>query len=290
MRKEKEMLDLIINTAKRDERIRAVLMTGSRVNPDGKKDIFQDYDIVYAVKDVAPFYNNAGYIERFGELIMLQTPEIMRNPSGDGHFTYLMQFADGNRIDLSFYTVESVIKSYAPGALNELNIILLDKDGVIPPFKASGEIYHIKPPSENDYFSCCNNFWWVSMYVAKGIWRDELPYAMSMLGEWVRGELHCMINWHIGIKTGFSVSAGKCGKYYKDFLSERHYEAYKATYSDSDYDNMWNALFKACGLFRELAVEAAGHFGYDYLFEEDKRVTAHLKHVKTLKKDAAEIY
>lgn len=52
MRTEQEMLDLIITFAKQDHRIRGVLMNGSRVNPNIKKDIFQDYDIVYLVTDV----------------------------------------------------------------------------------------------------------------------------------------------------------------------------------------------------------------------------------------------
>ena len=51
MRTEKEMIDLIMNT-KEDERIRAVIMNGSRVNPNVKRDCFQDYDIIYVVKDI----------------------------------------------------------------------------------------------------------------------------------------------------------------------------------------------------------------------------------------------
>jgi len=52
MRSEKEMMGLILNTAREDERIRAVIMNGSRVNPNVKRDCFQDYDIVYVVKDI----------------------------------------------------------------------------------------------------------------------------------------------------------------------------------------------------------------------------------------------
>ncbi|MGB4660040.1 MAG: aminoglycoside 6-adenylyltransferase [Mobilitalea sp.] len=47
MRTEKEMLDLISNIAQEDERIRAVIMNGSRTNPNVIRDIFQDYDIEY---------------------------------------------------------------------------------------------------------------------------------------------------------------------------------------------------------------------------------------------------
>ena len=51
MRSEQEMFDLILNTAREDKRIRAVYMNGSRTNPNAPKDIFQDYDIVYVVRD-----------------------------------------------------------------------------------------------------------------------------------------------------------------------------------------------------------------------------------------------
>lgn len=55
MRSEEEMLELILNVAKNDKRIRAVLLTGSRANPSAPRDAYQDYDITYFVKDVTPF-------------------------------------------------------------------------------------------------------------------------------------------------------------------------------------------------------------------------------------------
>lgn len=51
MRSEQEMFDLILNTAREDKRIRAVYMNGSRTNPSAPRDIFQDYDIVYVVRE-----------------------------------------------------------------------------------------------------------------------------------------------------------------------------------------------------------------------------------------------
>ncbi|MDP3177964.1 MAG: aminoglycoside 6-adenylyltransferase, partial [Spirochaetaceae bacterium] len=52
MRSEIEMLDLILDTAKGDERVRAVVMNGSRADPEAPRDILQDFDIVYLVVDV----------------------------------------------------------------------------------------------------------------------------------------------------------------------------------------------------------------------------------------------
>ena len=100
MRSEQEMLELILNNAKSDDRIRAVMMNGSRVNPKAQRDIFQDFDIIYFVNDLDSFTNDHTWIEIFGEIMILQMPEDMEAPPpmNDGHFAYLMQFTDGNRI------------------------------------------------------------------------------------------------------------------------------------------------------------------------------------------------
>jgi aminoglycoside 6-adenylyltransferase len=106
MRNEKEMLDLILTTARNDERVRAVIMNGSRVNPEAPKDFFRDYDIVYIVTEKESFLADPGWIKIFGELMILQLPDDMSDPppGGKDYYGYLMQFADGNRIDLWYPT------------------------------------------------------------------------------------------------------------------------------------------------------------------------------------------
>ena len=53
MRKEREMLDLIIKTAEDDSRINAVMLNGSRADNEAEKDIFQDFDIVYGLRVIS---------------------------------------------------------------------------------------------------------------------------------------------------------------------------------------------------------------------------------------------
>ncbi len=57
MRTEKEMFGLILDTAREDERIRAVYLGGSRTNPNAAPDLFQDYDVVYIVKAAWPIWH-----------------------------------------------------------------------------------------------------------------------------------------------------------------------------------------------------------------------------------------
>lgn len=63
MRSEKEMYDLILGYANADENIRAVILNGSRANPNRKPDPFNDFDIVYLVRDLTPCKEKAYYIK-----------------------------------------------------------------------------------------------------------------------------------------------------------------------------------------------------------------------------------
>lgn len=276
MRSEKEMLELIVNTAKNDERIRGVIMSGSRADTHAPRDIYQDYDIVYFVTDVAPFWNNTSWLEeKFGRISLLQTPETMSliPPDNDGSFVFLTIFEDGNRIDLKI-TSRPYIDNGEPA------IVLLDKTGELSEIKPLEDFWFIKPPVEKHFHDCCNEFHWCLNNVAKGIARDELPYVMEMFNHYVRDELNMMTDWYIGAENDFKVSAGKMGKYYKRYLSEELYKMYAATYSDSDYDNIWRAVFTACDLFRRLAESVAEKFGYEYNISEDENIIDYMNKVK----------
>ena len=82
MRTENEMMKLIIGVAENDERIRAVYMNGSRTNPNIKKDVFQDYDIVYVVKETLSFINDKKWTSLFGEIAIMQLPDDNDNAWG----------------------------------------------------------------------------------------------------------------------------------------------------------------------------------------------------------------
>ncbi|RXJ04409.1 aminoglycoside 6-adenylyltransferase [Anaerobacillus alkaliphilus] len=293
MRSEKEMFDLILGFAKKDERIRAVYMNGSRTNPNVQKDIFQDYDIVYVVTGTASFLADEEWINVFGDLLMIQEPDKLDQGVGipknfDRSYTYLMLFTDGNRIDLHLETKESMLAGYET---DKLTLPLLDKDDILPIIPPPTDIdYHVKKPSEGDFNSCTNNFWWCLQNVAKGIWRDELPYVKWMYEYTTRDSLDKMVSWWIGVETDFQVSAGKLGKYFKVYLPEDYWNMYKATYSSAYYEQMWDSIFITCELFRMLSQEVAKHFGFTYPTQDDQNMMKYLRQVRELSKGAREIF
>lgn len=277
MRTEQEMFQLILDFAKNDVRVRAAYMNGSRANPNAPRDKYMDFDIVFVVTDFEPMMSDYGWIDVFGERLILQMPEAMREPSGDGTFNWLMLFTDGNRIDLTLIPVE---KPELIGN-DSATIVLLDKDGRLPIFPpASDKDYLIKLPNALYYHSCCNNFFWCMQNVAKGIARDELSYVMGMYHFIIGSELNDMISWYIGTQNDLPVATGKMGKYFKNYLPDYLYEQYARVFPDSDYENIWNAVFTACDLFRSLAKQVGQELGYPYNEQDDEGVMIYLHRVK----------
>lgn len=280
MRSEKEIFNLILGYAENDPRIRAVGMEGSRTNPNVPRDIFQDYDISYLVTDMGSFMKDEAWINLFGELLIMQKPEAtsLFPPELNNWFSYLMLFTDGNRIDLTLIPVEDAEKYLASDKLIK---ILLDKDAIFPLSPVpSDEDYHVKKPSEAFYHDCCNEFWWVSTYVGKGLWRKEILYAIDHLNNYVRFELLRMLSWKAGIRTDFSLSIGKNNKYLQQYLDENEWKKLLSTYQMNTYENCWNSLFTITGLFHETALFVGEKLGYKYNIPEYEKVNDYLMRVR----------
>ncbi|MCD0061408.1 streptomycin resistance protein, partial [Streptococcus agalactiae] len=100
MRDEQEIYNLVLNIANRDKRIEAVLLNGSRANPNVPKDDFQDYDIVFVTNFIEDIISDTYYHKKFGDILIMQKPNEFRNKMEYNCFAYLMQFQDLTRIDL----------------------------------------------------------------------------------------------------------------------------------------------------------------------------------------------
>lgn len=269
-RTEAEMLETILQYAREDERVRAVALAGSRVMPDAKPDKYRDFDITFLVTDIHPFTEDREWIGKFGEMLILQTPDDWYSHpydyGGREYFAYLMQFADGNRIDLHVVTLEYGIRNMRH---DRLCMVLMDKDGVLPKIpEPTDEDHWVKRPTEAEYLCCCNEFWWMQNSVGKGLWRKEVTYAMDMLNLYIRPQLMKMLSWHVGVATDFSCSVGKSGKYFDKYLSKEEYGKLLATYPNSDRECIWQSVFVMCRLFDEAARKVGNGLGYRYREEE----------------------
>ena len=257
------MMDLLLSFAEKDERIRAATLEGSRANINISEDEFQDYDISYFVTDMESLLSGDDWLGYFGNIIMMQKPDDMElfPPQGKG-YSYLMYFDDFKKVDLTLYPLD-YLDEYVNG--DKLVKVLIDKDGRIQKEIVPTDVdYHIKKPSTRQYDDCCNEFWFVTPYVVKGLCRREILFAIDHLNQVLRRELLRMISWKVGIETEFSLSLGKNYKFLDRYIPEDLWNRLLSTYRMDSYENVWKSLLTCLLLFREVSKEVAEKLGYTY--------------------------
>jgi aminoglycoside 6-adenylyltransferase len=206
-----------------------------------------------------------------------------------GAFSYLMQFMDGTRIDLILVPVENLHR-FLDDSLCKL---LLDKDDradLKSLQAASDKSYLIERPSIRAFHDCSNEFWYTSAGLAKGIWRGQVPHVNHLFHNVVQSALMQVIDWHIGFRFQFSVSPGKHGRFYKEYLEPEFYTALVATYLTTGVDELWDSLFAAIELFQKIAQNVAEELGAAYPLPEHRHITEYLRHIRHLPKNAKKIY
>ena len=270
MRSEQEIMDLILSVAKSDSRILAAYLKGSRTNPNVPKDVYQDFDLMYVVTETNSFRQDPAWLDAFGPRILTQEQD---DDFGYGDrfglrsnyqqlYSWLLLLEDGNRIDLGVETVEHMQQGCTR---NKLFLPLLDKIGCLPKLPPpSDEDFHVKSPTASQFQGCCNEFFWSLCDVAKGIARNELPFAMTTYHTQTRPMLEQMLAWYVGCATDFSVSCGKSNKFFRRCLPPSLYQRYTKIYCDSDYEHMWQAIRTACGLFHDTANDVGAQLGFSY--------------------------
>lgn len=285
-----EMLNLILGFAESDDRIRAVVMNGSRVNPNLAPDPFQDYDIATFVTEVGPFRDYDYVVPRFGEVIVVEQPLLGPWPPSDGdgsYHNYNIQLVDGNRIDLSFHHLHTLERNLE----DSLTLALLDKDGRIPPSIHPNESsYFISKPTLELYDGCCTGFFFaLGSHIPKTIWRRKLPLLKSYI-EWLRESVVMMLGWEIGLRSGWNNSLGSKGKNLEDLLLMDVWKEYKRTYVGNDYDEIWDSLFLFYSIFERSAKFVAEKCGFTFQQNRAEKVLSFMKHVRALPSDAQRIY
>lgn len=253
MRDETEMLDLILQTAKTLQ-VKAVAMSGSRANPKASKDEFQDYDVVYVVDDLDNLTSDLSWLGQFGKRIIEQVVAL------DHRRLYLMLFEDGNRIDLTLCPKE-YIQEWVDS--ESKFIVLEDEKGLFESYSPSPKRFWIHPATETDFKNSCNEFWWVSSYVVKGICRHQVIYATDHLYGICQQELLKVFAWQVAADKG-TVDIGKNYKYLFNYLPNAKEKEFSNLLDFSSLDKITQSLFATMQLFHQEAQSLAHKMGLDY--------------------------
>ena len=253
MRTETEMLDVILQTAKTLQ-VKAVAMSGSRTNQNAPKDEFQDYDVVYVVDDFDNLMSDLSWLDYFGKRIIEQEVAL------DHRRLNLMLFEDGNRIDLTLCTKEH-IKEWVDSEAGFT--VLEDPEHLFEPYSQNLERYWTSPATETNFVKSCNEFWWVSAYVVKGICRKQVIYATDHLYGICQQEFLKILAWQVASDRG-KVDIGKNYKYLFNYLPAEQKKEFSDLLDFSSIDKITQSLLATMELFHQEAQSLAKKMGYDY--------------------------
>ena len=247
------MLNLILKTAKKLQ-VEAVALSGSRTGTKAPKDEFQDYDIVYVVDDLDNLTSDLAWLDQFGKRIIEQHVLL-------GHRRlYLMLFEDGNRIDLTLCPKDHIqewVESEADFT------VLEDTKGLFVPYFPSPQRYWTSPATETNFVKSCNEFWWVSSYVVKGICRNQLIYATDHLYGICQQELLKILAWQVASARG-KVDIGKNYKYLFQYLPAEKEKEFTALLDFFDQKSLTKSLFATMNFFHKEAQAFSLKSGFHY--------------------------
>ena len=258
-RSQEQMLRLILQVAENIQ-VEAVAMSGSRTDTKAPKDEFQDYDVVYVVDDLDNLTSDLSWLDQFGTRIIEQ-----HNVLGNRRL-YLMLFEDGNRIDLTLCPTE-YIQEWVDSEAGFT--VLEDKKGLFEPYFPSPQRFWTSPASAIDFEKACNEFWWVSAYVVKGICRKQAIYATDHLYGICQQELLKLLAWQVAADKG-TVDIGKNYKYLFQYLPTEKEKEFSNLLAFSSVEKLTQSLFATMQLFhREAQILAQKmSFAYDKVVAE----------------------
>lgn len=253
MRTETEMMNLILQIAE-TLKVEAVAISGSRTEDRAPKDEFQDYDVVYLVENFEELISDLSWLDQFGTRIIEQ-----HNILGNRRL-YLMLFEDGNRIDLTLCPKDQIQEWVE----NEADFTVLeDPKGLFESYSPRPERFWIHPASEMDFEKTCNEFWWVSAYVVKGICRKQLIYSTDHLYGICQQELLKILAWQVA-SDGGDVDIGKNYKYLFNYLPAEKKKEFSALLDFSSLDKIIQSLCATMQIFHQEAQSLSQKMGFEY--------------------------
>ena len=260
------MLSLLIKIAK-NLKVKAVALSGSRTDTKAPKDEFQDYDVVYVVDDFDNLTSDLSWLDYFGKRIIEQEVVL------DHRRLYLMLFEDGNRIDLTL-CLKDHIQEWVDSEAGFT--VLEDPEHLFEPYSQNLERYWTSPASAIDFEKACNEFWWVSAYVVKGICRKQVIYATDHLYGICQQEFLKILAWQVASDRG-KVDIGKNYKYLFQYLPAEKEKEFSNLLDFSSIEKLSQSLFATMEFFHREARYLAKKLGFDYDMEVAEKMIEYAK-------------
>lgn len=282
-----KMVDQLVQWAEGREGVRALILTSTRAIAGVHVDAYSDYDVVVVTDDVRDMATDLSWQDHFGEVLISYWDPIEENAeTGAVSAGNITNYVNGLKIDFGLWTPQhfSVMTS-GPEPDEEFDAgyrVLVDKDGLTADLPAPTFAAFVpRQPDEQEFLRLITDFLIGVPYVAKGLLRDELlPMKWVLDFDMRYTYLVPLLQWRVECDHDWSLKAGNLGKGLKAHLAPDVWSALERTFTGSDPEANWQALFEMVDLFGRVAREVADLLGYTYPDELVSSVAAHAQQMR----------
>ena len=273
------LLDRVVDWARSDGAVRALILLGSRARVDPPADEWSDTDLIAVVPDPAAFLADPSWPARFGSVAVTfveQTPH--------GRSERRVLYADGTDLDLVPVSIEEARTGLRePGPLSMLargHRILLDKDGLVadlPALIAGASTEHDQgrdwPPDAAAFGNLVSDFWYHALWSARKLRRGELWVARACVDGYMKRLLLLIIEWQARATTDGEGDHWFDGRFLERWADTETVRALRDCYSHYDSGDLGRGLAATMDLFRRLATDLAVRIELPYPAGPDDAAT-----------------
>jgi hypothetical protein len=128
-------------------------------------------------------------------------------------------------------------------------------------------------PSDSEFLSAVSDFWFHSLWTAKHLRLGELWWAKAGCDWRLKGLLQQMIEWHAHAVRGPQHDTWMRGRFLEEWADPRAVARLPLVFAHYDRQDIARALWETMELFRQLALETAQYWRYEYPLSGDQAVT-----------------
>ncbi|MBE3115544.1 MAG: aminoglycoside 6-adenylyltransferase [Actinobacteria bacterium] len=283
-----QLLKSIINFAKNDENIRAIILEGS-IAAQFQTDALSDYDLNLFCINYDSYLSNADWLDQFGKVLLYQKEQFQFYT--DIIPTRLVLFHGLLRIDFSFWHINLLTdivqgrKQYE--SYNNGYKIIIDKDKLAKQLAPSnGEGYIIPKPNRSTFLQFIYDFWFETYCIAKYLYRNDLWYAKKMENSILKEKLFLMILWNYQAKNNWKQNTliHKDGKRFEKWIPSEYHDLVTSCFSRYDKDDTWRSLLLTFESFNKIAKETAVFIHVEYPLQKEKEINEYINSIKRINK------
>ncbi len=269
------MLERIVDQARTDSAIHAIVLLGSRARGHRPADEWSDTDLLLVVDDPDAFLADAGWPAHLGAVAITFLEE-----TGHGRRERRVLYVDGTDLDLVPISVEEV--RGGPSAMIGLEIlrrgfrVLHDREGILadlPEWVANRPIDDEWPPQVVAFENLVSDFWYHAVWAARKLRRGELWVALDCLDGYMKRRLLTVLEWQARSRDGGDADAWFGGRFLEQWADPEAVAGLRDTFAHYDAKDIVRGLRATMALFRHQATDLAIRLELPYPGRADEVAT-----------------